>query len=43
MGIAKTSRNKHLARRLIRAITQARSDFEAAGFHWRFDTDGSGS
>ena len=43
MGIAKTSRNKHLARRLIRAITQARSDFEAAGFHWRFDADGSGS
>ncbi len=43
MGIARSSRNKHLARRLMRAITRARSDFEAAGFHWRFEADASGS
>jgi len=43
LGIARASRNKHLARRLIQAISRARSDFEAAGFHWRLDNDSPGS
>ena len=43
LGIAKASRNKHLARRLIQAISRARSDFEEAGFHWRLDTDSPSS
>jgi len=43
LGIARASRNKHLARRLMQAITRSRSEFEAAGFHWRFDNDSPGS
>jgi molybdenum ABC transporter molybdate-binding protein len=43
LGIARSSRNKHLARRLMQAITRSRSDFEAAGFHWRFDNPSPGS
>ncbi|MED5447305.1 MAG: molybdate ABC transporter substrate-binding protein [Planctomycetota bacterium] len=43
LGIAKASRNKQLARRLMQAITRSRSSFEEAGFHWRLDDDAPGS
>ena len=43
LGIARASHNKQLARRLMQAITRARSDFEEAGFHWRFDDHSPGS
>ena len=43
LGIARASRNKHLARRLMQAITRSRSEFEEAGFHWRFDAESPGS
>jgi len=42
LGIARASHNKHLARRLMEAITRSRTEFEAAGFHWRFDNDSPG-
>lgn len=35
--IARTSENRQLARRLFNAIAASKSDFEAAGFHWRLD------
>ncbi|MBQ16872.1 MAG: molybdate ABC transporter substrate-binding protein [Planctomycetaceae bacterium] len=40
-GIARSSRQKHLARRLKQHITRSREDFESAGFHWRLETDKS--
>ena len=40
-SIARSSRQKHLARRLKQHIVRSREDFEAAGFHWRLDTDQS--
>ena len=40
-SIARSSRQKHLARRLKQHIVRSREDFEAAGFHWRLDTDKS--
>ena len=43
LGIAKASRNKQLAHRLMQAITRSRSSFEEAGFHWRLDDDAPGS
>ena len=42
LGIARASRNKQLARRLMQAITRSRSSFEKAGFHWRLDDDAPG-
>jgi molybdate transport system substrate-binding protein len=36
-SIARSSDHKELARRLYRAIANARDTFEAAGFHWRLD------
>ncbi len=43
VGIARSSRHKQLARRLMDAITRARSNFEDAGFHWRFGDETPGS
>ena len=37
-SIARTSHQKHLARRLYRAVAASRTQFEAAGFHWRLAT-----
>ena len=37
-SIARSSEFKHMARRLYAAISNSRSRFEAAGFHWRLAT-----
>lgn len=34
-SISKTSKHKHLARRLYQAVADSREAFEAAGFNWR--------
>ncbi|MEK6239068.1 MAG: molybdate ABC transporter substrate-binding protein [Planctomycetales bacterium] len=34
-SIARSSDHKHLSRRFYQAVANARTDFEAAGFHWR--------
>ncbi len=39
LSIARSSKNKNLARRLHQAISQARDKFELAGFHWRLNGD----
>lgn len=36
-GIARSSQQKYLARRLYQAIAKARDQFESAGFHWKLD------
>ncbi len=38
-SVARTSRNKLLASRLFKAIAESQSSFEAAGFHWRLNTE----
>jgi ABC-type molybdate transport system substrate-binding protein len=37
-AISRTSDHKHLARRFYQAISQARDQFEDAGFHFRVPT-----
>ncbi len=37
-SIARSSRQKHLSRRLYQTIRHSRDAFEAAGFHWRLQT-----
>jgi molybdate transport system substrate-binding protein len=36
-SIARSSKQKHLARRLYQAIAKSRDAFETAGFNWRLD------
>ena len=36
-SIARSSRHKHLGRRLFQTIARSRDVFESAGFHWRLD------
>lgn len=36
-SIAKSSQQKHLARRLYQSVSRSRDQFEQAGFHWRLD------
>lgn len=38
-SIARSSQQKHLARRLYRSVSRSRDQFEQAGFHWRLDDD----
>ena len=38
-SIAKSSKQKNLARRLYLTIARSRNAFESAGFHWRLDGD----
>lgn len=35
--IARSSKQKHLGRRLLEEIARSRADFEAAGFNWQLD------
>ncbi len=41
--VARSSRNKQLARRLFAAIAESQSSFEAAGFRWRLGTGAGAS
>ena len=36
-AVARSTEHKHLARRLLDAVRQSRTDFESAGFHWRLE------
>ncbi len=38
-GIARSSENKHLVRRLFREIANSREQFEAAGFRWELSSE----
>lgn len=42
-SIARSSKQKYLARRLFKAISKSRESFETVGFHWRLDSDADSS
>ena len=42
-SIARSSDQKHLARRLFAAISRSRQSFESAGFHWRLNGETAAS